>query len=126
MADGCFTPRSARQALDSLRSTAESVCRLVRELERHRPKRILPDQPVDPDYFILVSRLQAALGRIRRRGVDVKDLRKGLLDFPARRAGRRVLLCWHVGEASLGFWYEQGQGLGGRQPVDEDGPWEEA
>ena len=126
MADGCFTPRSARQALDSLRPTAESMCRLVRELERHRPKQILPDQPVDPDYFILVSRLQAALGKIRRRGVKVKDLRKGLLDFPARLAGRAVLLCWHVGEESLGFWHEPGQGFAGRQPVDEDGPWDEA
>ncbi len=126
MKEGLFTPRSARRVLSGLRPAAETMCRLYRLLERHRPPSILPEQPVDPDYFTLVTRLHATLGEIRRRGVEVKDVRRGLLDFPARRAGRRVLLCWKVGEPSLCFWHELDQGFAGRQPVDEDGPWEEA
>ena len=126
MAEGWFTPRTAREALGSLKTVAESMCRLYRELERNRPARILPEQPVDATYFSLVSRLHARLGQIRRLGVQVKDVRCGLLDFPARRDGRRVLLCWKVGEGSLGFWHEMDSGFAGRKPVDEDGPWEEA
>ncbi len=119
-----FTPRSARRALEALRPAAEKLCRLYRTLERHCPARILPDQPVDPTYFALVARLHATLSEIHRRGAQVKDLRRGQLNFPARRAGREVLLCWQVGEATLGFWHERDGGFDRRRPVDEDGPWE--
>jgi hypothetical protein len=121
-----FTPHSARQALDRLRPVAERMCHLYRTLERRRPGRIGPDQAVDRTYFSLVSRLHATLHEIQGHGVQVKDLRKGLVDFPARRAGRPVLLCWQVGEASLRFWHDPESGYAGRRPVDEDGPWEEA
>ena len=126
MSDRWFTPRTARQTLDALRPFAETLCRLYRKLERRRPARILSDQPVDPAYFALISRLNSTLCEIHRRGAQVQDLRRGRLAFPARRAGRPVLLCWQVGEANLGFWREPGAGSAGRQPVDEDGPWEEA
>ena len=125
MAERWFTPRSARQALDSLRPAAETLRRLVRELEETRPARILPDQPVEPAYFARGMRLHLTLSDIRGRGIRVQDLRRGLFGFPARRAGRRVLLCWQVGEAGLGFWHEPGAGPAARQPVDDDGPWDE-
>lgn len=121
-----FTPRTARQTLDSLRPVAETLCRLYRRLERARPKRILPEQPVDREYFSLVTRLHVVITEIHRRGAQITDLRRGQLDFPARRAGRQVLLCWQVGEATLRYWREPEAGFAGRQPVDEDGPWEEA
>jgi hypothetical protein len=48
----------------------------------------------------------------------VKDLDLGLLDFPAHHDGREVELCWHVGEESVGFWHEIGEGYAGRKPID--------
>jgi hypothetical protein len=123
--DRWFTPRTARQTLDALRPVAETLCRLYRKLESNRPARILPEQKVDPVYFALIWRLHSTLGEIHRCGAQVQDLRQGQLAFPARRAGRPVLLCWRVGEATLGFWQEPEAGLAGRRPVDEDGPWEE-
>jgi len=47
-----------------------------------------------------------------------------MLDFPAYRDGRPVLLCWKVGEVSVRFWHEPGQGFD-RRRVDENGPWDE-
>ena len=38
-------------------------------------------------------------------GALVKDLDRGLVDFPAQRAGEEVLLCWHVGEADIEYWH---------------------
>ena len=76
--------------------------------------------------FWRVTRLQVVITEIHRRGAQITDLRRGQLDFPARRAGRQVLLCWQVGEATLRYWREPEAGFAGRQPVDEDGPWEEA
>lgn len=125
MARPLFTPASARRALRSLKPVAERMCKLYRALER-RPARIAPEQPVERGYFRLVRRLHAELDAIRRGGVRVGDLRQGLLDFPARRDGRRVWLCWRVGEPTLRFWHEADDGSDGRRPVDEDGPWQDA
>ena len=101
MSDRCFTPRTARQTLDALRPVAETLCRLYRKLERIRPARILPDQPVDPVYFKLISRLHATLSEIQRRGAQVKDLRQGQLDFPALAAPPRNVLCISALQDSL-------------------------
>jgi hypothetical protein len=125
MSDRWFTPDSARQVLDELRPVAERMCELYRDLEDRRPRQILPEQPVERVYFSLVQRLQQLLSRIHRSGARVKDLRRGLLDFPARRDGREVLLCWKVGERSLEFWHEMDDGYSGRQRVDDDGPWDD-
>jgi len=120
-----FTPQTARNALSKLKPVAERLCELYRAMEFKRPRSVVPEQRVDSDYFCLLKDLHAGLEAIQASGAQVKDLKSGLLDFPARRAGRSVLLCWKVGEASLEFWHETGSGFDGRRRVDEDGPWDE-
>jgi hypothetical protein len=118
-----FTPESAREALASLRGPAEAVSRAWRILEQKRPPTIRGDAPVDASYFVLASALRAALDAIARTGVRIGDGRRGSLDFPARRAGRHVVLCWSPGESAPAFWREAGDGPEGRRPLD-DGPWD--
>jgi hypothetical protein len=51
-------------------------------------------------------------------GVQVKDLDRGLVDFPALRSnGEEVLLCWQVGEDEIGFWHGLEEGFSGRKPL---------
>ena len=119
-----FTPQSARRILVEIRPVAERMCRIFRSLEERRPQRIACDDRVDPTYFLLLIDLCRAFDRIGKSGVQVKDPREGLLDFPARRDGRDVLLCWKVGEPTLSFWHHPEDGLAGRRRVDEEGPWE--
>ena len=120
-----FTPLSARAALGRLRPEAERLSGLFRSMERRRPPMVRSDQAVDAVYFSMVARFHRALAMLHEAGVFVKNPRDGLLDFPARRAGRTVFLCWKVGEEVLKYWHECGSGLAGRRLVDEDGPWEE-
>ena len=47
----------------------------------------------------------------------MKDLDRGLLDFPARREGEEILLCWHVGEDEIRFWHGVDEGFAGRKPL---------
>ncbi len=119
-----FTPGTARETLEAVRPSAETMACAWRSMEVLRPERGTTDQPVDRDYFRSARRLLRAMERLREAGVLVKDARAGLLDFPARRAGRVVMLCWKVGEPGLLFWHEAEAGFAGRQRVDEDGPWE--
>lgn len=51
-------------------------------------------------------------------GVQVKDLEKGLLDFPCILDGKTVLLCWKLGEKEIGYWHTSEDGFAGRKPLD--------
>jgi len=53
-------------------------------------------------------------------GVIVKDLDRGLVDFPALREGEEVLLCWQVGEDEVAFWHGVDEGFAGRKPLPFD------
>lgn len=50
-------------------------------------------------------------------GIQLKDRRIGLVDFPSELDGRRVLLCWRLGEPSVQFWHDEDAGFAGRQPL---------
>jgi hypothetical protein len=50
--------------------------------------------------------------------VVLRDLDRGLVDFPALREGREVYLCWEEGEEDIGFWHEPEGGFDGRRPID--------
>jgi hypothetical protein len=67
-------------------------------------------------------RFGRGLAQLDRWGVVVRDLDSGLCDFPARRAGRDVFLCWQVGEPEIGWWHEPDAGFRGRRPLDEEIP----
>ena len=117
-----FTPQTAREALATLRGPAEAISRAWQILEATRPDLIRGDTPVDGGYFVLVRALRSAVASVERAGVIVRDGRSGCLEFPARRAGRPVILCWRVGEPGLASWRE-GEGDAVAHPLD-DGPWD--
>ena len=66
-----------------------------------------------------VQQAQDAIQEIDAIGVQVKDLDKGLLDFPFQVGEQIVLLCWQLGEARIDFWHTVEAGFQGRQPLDE-------
>ena len=51
--------------------------------------------------------------------MEIKDQRHGLIDFPSVREGKRIYLCWRLGEPAVRHWHEMDTGFLGRQPVDE-------
>jgi hypothetical protein len=66
-----------------------------------------------------VQQAQDAIQEIDSIGVQVKDLDKGLLDFPFQAGDQVVLLCWQLGEARIDYWHTLEAGFQGRQPLDE-------
>jgi len=58
------------------------------------------------------------LGEFEAIGVLLKDLEKGLLDFPCMVDGKTVLLCWKLGEKEIGYWHSEEDGFAGRKPLD--------
>jgi hypothetical protein len=56
-------------------------------------------------------------GELDALGIQLKDRRIGLIDFPSEMDGRRMLLCWRLGEPSVQFWHDEQTGYAGRQPL---------
>ena len=64
--------------------------------------------------------LREGLVELREREVVLRDLERGLVDFPALKGGREIYLCWEEGEDEIAFWHEPDAGFSGRQPIDDD------
>jgi hypothetical protein len=71
-----------------------------------------------PFYAELLVKLTGLMSKVESFGVQLKDLERGLVDFPSLRDGRVVLLCWQVGEGDeLEWWHDVDAGFAGRTPL---------
>ena len=61
--------------------------------------------------------LREALGELQAIDVVLRDLDRGLIDFPSLRDGREVYLCLEDGEDEISFWHDLETGFGGREPL---------
>ena len=61
--------------------------------------------------------LQRSLRELQEMEIVLRDLDRGLVDFPAKRDGREVYLCWEEGESEVGYWHDPEAGYGGRRPI---------
>ncbi|MFL6229966.1 MAG: DUF2203 domain-containing protein [Pyrinomonadaceae bacterium] len=74
--------------------------------------------PEGAAYVRALTRLVEGAGELEALGVQVKDFGRGLIDFPAMRDGRVVLLCWELGEGDqIEWWHDTETGYAGRQPL---------
>jgi uncharacterized protein DUF2203 len=55
--------------------------------------------------------------QLERLDIVVRDLERGLIDFPAVLDGREVYLCWLVDEPSVTHWHGIEAGFAGRRPL---------
>ena len=61
--------------------------------------------------------LRAAVNELEEMDIVLRDVDRGLIDFPAIRDGREVYLCWEEGEDQVGWWHDIDAGFGGRQAL---------
>lgn len=67
----------------------------------------------------VIDQMTAAVARIDALGITLRDIERGLIDFPALAAGRQIWLCWQLGETDVAHWHELDAGFGGRRPLIE-------
>ena len=63
--------------------------------------------------------LRGLLATLQEIGLVVRDVDRGLVDFPAIRDGREVYLCWQLGEDQVEYWHDLESGFAGRQPLEQ-------
>jgi hypothetical protein len=64
-----------------------------------------------------LAAIKTVLREFETREIQIKDLDRGLIDFPALREGREVFLCWEQGEDDIEFWHDLDAGYAGREPL---------
>jgi hypothetical protein len=131
-----FTIREAEQLLPQIRDwMREAVSLKSRYDEAERAVHALAERIMVMGGIIVDSKravedkarrentglhLKSVLDSIQESGCLVKDLGKGLVDFPTLLRGQEVYLCWRLGEPSIQFWHGVEEGFGGRKPIDQD------
>lgn len=127
MEERLFTLEEARGRIPELRAIMieagvewRRMNQLNPEIQKVRDK--VPNDafsPVGARYIEAVSHLMYLLQQVKDMGVHIKDVDKGLCDFPYMRNGRVVYLCWHLGEDTITHWHDIEAGFAGREPLDE-------
>ena len=127
-----FTPEEANELLAEVRPVAEELVARRRELAVTTARRARlvariagnggdfdPQEPraLEEELEREATAIVRCVERLEGLGVLVKDLDRGLVDFPALRGGEEVLLCWQVGEEQVAHWHGLDEGFAGRKPL---------
>jgi hypothetical protein len=71
-----------------------------------------------PEVARSLVELSRAAGELEAVDIVLRDIDRGLIDFPSLRDGEEVYLCWLLDEEdSIGFWHRPDAGFPGRRPV---------
>lgn len=69
----------------------------------------------------LAAEIDGCVREMRQLGLEYRlPLDAGLVDFPGEIGGRRIFLCWRLGEEAVEHWHETDAGFAGRQPLEAD------
>ncbi len=117
-----YTREEANALLPQIRQWLERLNRLRTDLERF-DKRLsgMTEQGNDiggatvNNWIRALADMQETLAEFQRREIFIKDIERGLLDFPALIGGREVFLCWESDEDHVEFWHDLESGFGGRE-----------
>jgi hypothetical protein len=135
MAERHFTPEEANALLAEVRPAAEELVAHRRAMTKAAAEQARlvqriagnggdfdPQEPrsLEETFEREAQAVARCVERLERLGVLVKDLDRGLVDFPALHDGEEVLLCWEVGEAEVAFWHGLAEGFAGRKPLPFD------
>lgn len=133
MADRYFTLDEANALLPTLRPILQKIAEKHRELRAKREALAVfrhraagnGHHLASADFLALRKEaefigeeLQAEIQKVQALGCLLKDLDLLLVDFPALRAGREVLLCWKADEDEVAFWHGIEEGFAGRKPLE--------
>jgi len=122
--DKHYTRDEARELLPQIRKSLAELNCLREDLQRYE-KRLsgLTERGNDVggetvnNWIRALASMQEILADFQRRQIFIKDLSRGLVDFPAIIGGREVFLCWEQDEDDVEFWHDLETGFGGREKL---------
>lgn len=113
-----------------LQGLREEARALVAEMEQLKAVGAKPDGSLIMSYDFRQSRealdrvveeAETVLADLHGRGCRLKDIDRGLVDFPAIVEGEEVLLCWQMGEPEVSHYHGLEDGFSGRRHLPMTG-----
>jgi hypothetical protein len=122
MSESVYTPEEANLLLPALR---ESLVRIrdARQVVLGGAERIRKVASLNgggeqsAEYWEALNVLRSEVESLSEQGIVLRDPETGLIDFPSRRDGRDMFLCWRLGEDRVGYWHGPESGFANRQPL---------
>jgi hypothetical protein len=119
-----YTIEEARALLPQVRLWLARLEQLRGQLEKDE-KRLEPLMAADGNAGgVVVNRwvrtladFREAFAEFQSRDIQIKDIERGLIDFPALIEGREVFLCWEKDEDDIEFWHDLDSGYAGREKL---------
>jgi hypothetical protein len=132
-----FTVEEANKLATEIRPRVERLVMKKREFDRLEQRMGIllvatsgaaPENPDTQELRALEEkrrRLGESIGKgiqeMHAKGVLLKDLDRGLVDFYSLMGDRLVFLCWVVTEPEVSHWHSLEDGFAGRQQIKEAG-----
>jgi hypothetical protein len=120
-----FTPEEANDLLPYLKPLLEDMLHVRDRLLEIQPE-LQPtlekaihngNSSVSGAALKAMKQLKEVIMEIRALGVEVKDVNRGLIDFPSIRDGELIYLCWAYHEKQVAYWHRMEEGFAGRRPI---------
>ena len=123
-----YTLEQARALLPQVRQWLQRMVELRNEIEKHDAHlaslmgagQDAGGRVVNAWVRSLVE-IRSVLAEFHRREIQIKDLERGLIDFPAIIDDKEVFLCWEQDEDDIEFWHELDAGYAGRERLSGEG-----
>ena len=117
-----YTRDEAQALLPQVRVWLKRLGELRRDLEKFDQRLtslMNPGHDVGGDlvnnWIRALADMQEVLGEFQQRQIQLKDIERGLLDFPAIIGGKEVFLCWEQDEEDIEHWHDLDAGYAGRE-----------
>lgn len=117
-----YTRDEARALLPKVRQWLDSLDHLRKQLGKYDQRvgalmETRSDAGGDTvnQWVRTMSAMREVLEEFQQRQILIKDIERGLVDFPAIVGGREVFLCWEKDEEDIEFWHDLDTGFAGRE-----------
>lgn len=117
-----YTIEEARALLPQIRKWLKEMHQLRRSLKQldDRLAQMVADgadaggESVNKQVKLL-GEWQRVVQEFTGREIEIKDVERGLIDFPAIIGDKEVFLCWEEDEDDIEFWHDLDSGYAGRE-----------
>jgi hypothetical protein len=119
-----YTREEAQSLLPQIRKWLEDVSQLrssLKEIDERLGQMLTQGDDLGGEFVNRwvkgLARIKSILQNFKEREIQIKDLDRGLIDFPAFIGGQEVFLCWEKDEDAIEYWHDLTSGYSGREPL---------
>ena len=119
-----YTVEQARKLLPQLKNWLNQLVKVRCEIEDFDQRHSSLNEPFFDFGSSIVNRWVENLAErndlmieFQKKEIQIKDIDRGLIDFPAVIGGKEVFLCWEKDEQDIEFWHDLDSGFPGRKPI---------